>query len=70
MIYRNYVHPANLGHKHYSNLVPVVMLQDCIICEQENMFLGDPLDGLNEQIQEQIKNDGPFDVMIILKEKL
>lgn len=41
----------------------------CIIAEQDNMMIGDPLDGLNDQIQEQIKNDGPFDVMIILKER-
>ena len=44
-----------------------VSIKDCIIAKQDNMKIGDSLDGLNEQIQNQIKDDGSFDVMIIMK---
>ena len=48
----------------------MVKLDGCMIAEQEDMMMGDPLDGLNEQIQKQVGEDnGPFDVMIIMKRK-
>ncbi len=48
----------------------MVKLDGCMIAEQEDMMIGDPLDGLNEQIQKQVGEDnGPFDVMIIMKRK-
>ncbi len=48
----------------------MVRLDGCMIAEQEDMMIGDPLDGLNEQIQKQVGEDnGPFDVMIIMKRK-
>lgn len=46
-----------------------VCIKNCIVCEQENMMMGDPLDEINKQIQKQIKDNGPFDMMIIMKEK-
>ena len=45
----------------------LVDIEDCIIAQQDNMMIGDSLDGLNEQIQKQIKDDDLFDVMIIMK---
>lgn len=45
-----------------------VNINNCIIAEQDNMMMGDSWDILNEQIQKQAKNGGPFDVMIIMKE--
>ena len=46
-----------------------ISTKDCIIAEQDNMMMGDPVDNLWRQIQEQAMNKGPFDVMIILKGK-
>ena len=42
-------------------------IEDCIICKQDNMMLGDSLDGLNKQIQLKVKDNGPFNVTIILE---
>ncbi len=44
-------------------------LTNCMICSQDNMYLGDDMDNLNKQIQQKSLNDGPFSVMIIFKEK-
>ena len=46
-----------------------INIYDCIIAEQENMMMGDNLWKLNQQIQKQTKKNGPFDVMIMLKER-
>ena len=47
----------------------LVDITDCIIAQQDNMMLGDPLDNLNDQIQKQIESDDVFDVMIIMRKK-
>ncbi len=46
-----------------------VNVEDCIIVQQDNMMMGDPLDNLNDQTQKQVKSDGIFDVMIIMRKK-
>ena len=46
-----------------------INVEHCIVCRQENMMLGDPLDGLNEQIQSQVKDDSLFDVAIVIFRK-
>ena len=44
-------------------------IEDCIIAQQDNMMLGDPVHGLWRQIQKQAMDTGPYDVMIIMKRR-
>jgi len=62
----------NLGRMWENNTGKYLDIEDCIICKQKNMHLGDPLDNLWKQLNEQTEKkdtSGPFDVMIILKDK-
>ena len=43
-------------------------ISNCVICTDENMYMGGNMDILNKQIQEKTHYDGPFNVMIIMEE--
>ena len=48
-----------------------IKLLDCIVLEQDNMILGDSIDGVNElngQMRAKADMDKVYDVMIIMKE--